>query len=152
MKLIASSLLIALFLLPQMSHAKVQKVFGEVLLTEVDANSQKYWYRVGHDKSEPVMKYPIELARSKIQGCTVLSFDITEAGNTANVEVISSIPNKHLGKYAKNEVKSWRWQQADSLSTVIGEKRTIRLDYCLGTESAASSQAQCQRQAQLNCS
>ncbi|ABZ77176.1 TonB family protein [Shewanella halifaxensis HAW-EB4] len=135
----------ALLLVPQMSQAK--NVYGEVLLTEVEPSTQKVWHREGN-KPHP---YPIEFAQAKLQGCAVLSFDISEEGHTENVEVISSVPNRHLGKNSRKEVKRWRWQPLDTELQATAEKRVLRIDYCLSDVSEEQSLAQCQRQAQLNC-
>ncbi|WP_081428722.1 hypothetical protein [Colwellia psychrerythraea] len=35
----------------------------------------------------------MELARTGIRGCAILSFDISDLGKTENVEIINSIPN-----------------------------------------------------------
>ncbi|MGS0675826.1 energy transducer TonB [Shewanella sp. 30m-9] len=148
MKLIGCTVLLLLF--PQMSYAKMgneNRIYGEVLQTEISMDTPKTWHR--EEVNAP--NYPIEFARARVQGCTVLSFDITENGTTENVEVVSSIPNKHLGKYSKKLIKRWRWQQIEPQQTAIAEKRVLRFDYCLGVESAEDSAAQCQRQVKLNC-
>ncbi|WP_299807504.1 energy transducer TonB [uncultured Shewanella sp.] len=152
MKLIGCAVL--LLLLAQVSHAKtgkINRIYGEVLLTEVAMDTPKIWHREEIDAPTPLVNYPIELAKARIQGCTVLSFDITEDGTTENVGVVSSIPNKHLGKYTKKEIKGWRWEQLEPQQSAMSEKRILRFDYCLGLESAEQSLAQCQQQAQLNC-
>ncbi|GIU08603.1 MULTISPECIES: energy transducer TonB [unclassified Shewanella] len=144
MKVIGLAILVLLFV-PQVSQAK--NIYGEVLLTDLEPKTQKVWHREGNKSPH----YPVALVQAKLQGCTVLSFDISEEGYTENVEVVSSIPNKHLGKYTKKEIKGWRWQQLEPLQSASSEKRTLRFDYCLGLESAEQSLAQCQQQAQLNC-
>ena len=61
-------------------------------------------------------KYPIELARSGIKGCAVLSFNISESGKTENVEIIDSVPKKHIGKYSRKMLKKWRWVPATTVA------------------------------------
>ena len=152
MKLIACMAL--LLSIPQMVEAKssnVNRVYAEVLLTDIVNDTSKAWYREELNGSNSLVEYPIELARDNLRGCTILSLDITEDGTTENVEVVSSIPNKQLGKYSKKLVKRWRWQQIESQKGVKAESRVLRFDYCLGIESAEQTLAQCQRQTTLNC-
>jgi outer membrane biosynthesis protein TonB len=94
---------------------------------------------------------PIELARSGTRGCTLLSFDICESGKTKNVEVLKPFPKKNIGKYTRNMLKKWKWVPVSTEGVPISEKRIIRLDYCLGDQSAEESQAFCKQQAQVVC-
>ncbi|MCG9731828.1 energy transducer TonB [Shewanella sp. Isolate13] len=139
---------VVLLATPQISEAKTRNVYGEVVVTDVEANSATHWQR--ERQEQPV--YPIELARGGVQGCSIVSFDISAGGDTENVEVISSVPNKHLGKYTKKIVKKWNWQSVNDEVITSLEKRTFRIDYCLGGESAAATAAQCKAQVLLNCS
>lgn len=134
-----------LVLVPQISQAK--NIYAEVLLTDVEPTTQKLWHREGNKPHS----YPVAFAQAKLQGCSILSFDISEEGYTENIEVISSVPNRHLGKYSRKEIKRWRWQQIDTGLQGKAEKRVLRVDYCLTDVSAEQTLEQCQQQAQLKC-
>lgn len=139
--------IVALLLVPHISEARTNNVYGEVVVTDIEATSPVNWQR--DDNKPPI--YPIELARGQVQGCSIVSFDISTDGDTENVEVISSVPNKYLGKYTKRIVKKWNWQATNSGISPSLEKRTVRIDYCLGHESAQITSAQCKAQSKLNC-
>lgn len=142
-------IIIFLLTLSVNSLAKTNKnIFANVLVTDMTAQTNPIWLRA--DQAQP--KYPIEMARSQVQGCAILAFNISPSGDTENVEVISSIPNKYLGKFSKKIVKRWDWTKTSDSSPASAEKHTVRLDFCLSNESDEHSKAFCQQQQQLNCS
>ncbi|WP_428847801.1 energy transducer TonB [Shewanella abyssi] len=96
-------------------------------------------------------QYPMEMARTSLAGCAILSFNISDSGTTENVQVIKSVPNKDLGKHSRYMVKKWRWDAANNDSNPASEKRTLRMDYCIGGESAEESLQLCKQQTQLAC-
>ncbi|WP_299570179.1 TonB family protein [uncultured Shewanella sp.] len=129
------------------AFAQKRNFYADVQVTEADSKSDFIWER----ENQHTPKYPIELARSGIMGCAVLSFNITELGKTENVEVINSIPNKHLGKYSRKMLKKWKWILASNAVDASSEKRTLRLDYCIGEDSTEQTQKMCKQQSQLTC-
>ena len=130
------------------SLAKNNTLYADVQVTDVNPTSGFIWERANQNTP----KYPIELARSGIKGCAVLSFDISESGKTENVEIINSVPKKHLGKYSRKMLKKWKWAPASTVVETALEKRTLRLDFCMGGESTEQSQQACKQQTQLACS
>ena len=127
--------------------AKNKHFYADVQVTDIKPTSDFIWKRANQNTP----KYPIELARSGIKGCAVLSFDISELGETENVEVINSVPKKNLGKYSGKMLKKWKWVPVSTTAKPASEKRTLRLDFCVGEESTEQSQQACKQQAQLAC-
>jgi periplasmic protein TonB len=129
------------------AFAKNRTIYADVLITDVEPTKDFIWQR--KDKNAP--KYPIEFAKSEIRGCAILSFKIDTSGETEDVEVITSIPNKYVGKFSRQMLKKWKWEPASVISKPVFEKRVIRLDFCMGSETAEQSHAFCLRQSQLSC-
>ena len=127
--------------------AKNKTFYADVQVTDVTPTSDFIWKRANQNTP----RYPIELARTGIKGCAVLSFNISESGKTENVEVINSVPKKHLGKYSRKMLKKWKWVPASTVAETASEKRTLRLDFCMGGESTEQSQMACKQQTQLAC-
>jgi TonB family protein len=127
--------------------AKNKTFYADVQVTDVAPTSDFIWKRANQNTP----KYPIELARSGIKGCAVLSFNISESGKTENVEIIDSVPKKHIGKYSRKMLKKWRWVPATTVAESVPEKRTLRLDFCIGGESTEQSQIACKQQTKLTC-
>ncbi|WP_076416238.1 energy transducer TonB [Shewanella sp. UCD-KL12] len=146
--IITLALLFLIFLSTSGIVQAKNKVFANILVTDMTAHTDPLWHNA--DQSMPI--YPIELARSQIKGCAVLAFNVSKSGDTENIEVISSVPNRHLGKFSKKIVKRWDWTKTSDSSPASAEKHTVRLDFCLSTESDEHSKAFCQQQRQLNCS
>jgi periplasmic protein TonB len=127
--------------------AKKKTFYADVQVTDITPTSDFIWERANQNTP----KYPIDLARSGIKGCSVLSFNISESGKTENVEVIHSVPKKYLGKYSRKMLKKWKWVPASTVAEPVPEKRTLRLDFCMGGESTEQSQKTCKQQTQLSC-
>jgi protein TonB len=127
--------------------AKNNTFYADVQVTDVAPTSDFIWKRANQNTP----KYPIELARSGIKGCAVLSFNISESGKTENVEIIDSVPKKHIGKYSRKMLKKWTWVPATTVAESVPEKRTLRLDFCMGGESTEQSQIACKQQTKLTC-
>lgn len=125
--------------------AKNKTTYADIQVTNVDPTSDFIWQRANQNTP----KYPVELARSGIRGCAVLVFDITDSGKTENVEVISTLPNKHIGKYSRKMLKKWEWVPAATVTAP--EKRILRLDFCMGGESIEQAEQACKQQAKLAC-
>ncbi len=128
--------------------AKNKTFYADVQVTDIAPTSDFIWERANQNTP----KYPIDLARSGTKGCAVLSFNISDSGKTENVEVIRSLPKKHLGKYSRKMLKKWKWVPASTVAETTPEKRTLRLDFCLGGESTEQAQKACKQQAKLACS
>ncbi len=137
----------SLVLLSVSTSSIAKNIYGDVQVTDIEPVNNFNWERA--NKNTP--KYPIELARSGIRGCAVLSFNISDSGKTENVKIITSIPKKHLGKYSRKMLKKWKWIPASSVAEIAPEKRTLRLDFCMGGESTEQSQIACKQQTQLAC-
>ena len=128
--------------------AKNKTFYADVQVTELNPTSEFIWQRANQNTP----RYPIELARSGIKGCAVLSFNISESGRTENVEVIKSLPKNQIGKYSSKMLKKWKWIPTSADVEPISEKRVLRLDFCMGGESTEQSQKACKQQAKLACS
>ena len=128
--------------------AKNKTFYADVQVTDIAPTSDFIWERANQNTP----KYPIELARPGIRGCAVLSFNISESGKTENVEIINSLPKKHLGKYSRKMLKKWKWVPASTVAETTSEKRTLRLDFCMGGESTEQAQKACKQQTKLACS
>jgi len=142
--------LLSALLCSSTSLAANKRIYGDVHVKNIEPIENFIWERA--NKNTP--KYPIELARSGIRGCSVLTFDISQSGKTKNVDIISSQPNKHVGKYARKMLKKWKWVPASSSSSekfATSEKRTLRLDFCMGQSSLEESQQACAQQAKMTC-
>jgi TonB family protein len=129
------------------AFAKTVTIFADVQVTDITEKRDLVWER----KNQQTPTYPAELASSGIQGCAVLSFDISESGYTENVEIINSVPNKHIGKYTRKMLKKWRWVPVDPQVTAVAEKRTLRFDLCLGGDAITEAAQACKRQTELAC-
>jgi protein TonB len=136
------------FVLMSVSISSVAKnIYADVQVTDVKPTSDFSWKRANQNTP----KYPIELARSGIKGCAVLSFNISKSGKTENVEIINSVPKKHVGKYSRKMLRKWKWVPAKTVSETTSEKRTLRLDFCMGGESTEQAEKVCKQQTKLAC-
>lgn len=138
---------LAMITISTTSFAKSKNVYADVLVTNISPADDALWKR--KETAPPL--YPIALARSGLQGCTVLSFDISESGKAKNIEAIQSIPHKNLGKYSRKMLKKWKWIPVTTAGEAKTEKRTLRLDFCLGDQSPEQTLQRCQQQTQLAC-
>ncbi|MCL1106798.1 energy transducer TonB [Shewanella algicola] len=141
--LVLAVLLSAVVLFP--SEAKRMNIYGETIVTEITPESGAMWTRV-NDK-EPM--FPIELAKARMAGCTILSFDVIESGKADNIQTVISIPNTKISQHATSIVSQWQWQTAQT--PTAKESHTVRLDFCLGLESLENTQQACAKQIQLPC-
>ena len=128
--------------------AAKNKLFLEVQVSDLAPEQGAKWVR---NPDEEVL-FPIELARLKGRGCTVLSFDISKEGKAKNVEVVESIPQRELGVYGKKMVRKWDWLPVSETEQTAETKRLVRLDFCMGDESAEQIEQYCKQQAKLGCS
>ena len=122
--------------------------FADVQITHLDPEvAQVIWLR----KSNNTPKYPIALAKKGIKGCAIYTFNIDSRGDIGDVELVSAIPTRVLPKEAKKLLENIEWKIADGQNTGV-EKRTTRIDYCMGGESVEQAQQQCIAQSKLACS
>lgn len=138
---------LAMMTISTTSFARTNKVYGKVLVTDISPADNALWKR---ENTAPPL-YPIELARSGLQGCTVLSFDISESGKAKNIEAIQSVPHRSLGKYSRKMLKKWKWTPVATAGEAKTEQRTLRLDFCMGDQSSEQTLQRCQQQTQLAC-
>ncbi|WP_348730248.1 TonB family protein [Rheinheimera texasensis] len=139
---------LVLVLSPVSFLANSTNIYADIQVTDVAPTQGFIWQR----KNKNTMVYPIEFASSRTQGCAVLSFDISAGGKTENVEILHSVPNRQIGIYSRKMLKKWQWVPAAPAGTLAAEKRTLRLDFCMGGESTAQAEQACKRRAQLACS
>ncbi|KGJ90169.1 energy transducer TonB [Colwellia psychrerythraea] len=141
--------MISAFALMSLSISSLAKtIYADVQVTDIIPTSHTIWQR----ENQNTPKYPIKLARSGIRGCAVLAFNISAMGKTENIEVINSLPKKSIAKSARKMLKKWHWVPVSSQQKPRLEKRTIRLDFCLGGKSIEQSQQYCLQQTKLACS
>lgn len=138
----------ALALMSISTSSLAKTIYADVQVTDIIPTSHTIWQR----ENQNTPKYPVKLARSGIRGCAILAFNISATGKTENIEVINSLPKKSIGKSARKMLKKWQWVLVSSQQKTRQEKRTIRLDFCLGGESIEQSQQYCIQQAKLACS
>ncbi len=138
---------IVMVFIPTIVLAKSTTVYADVQVTDLVPTNNFVWER----KNKKTPKYPIEFASAGIRGCAVLSFEISEAGRPENIEVTHSAPNRHLGQYSRKMLKKWQWVPASPAAKSVPEKRTMRLDFCMGGESTEQAEKACKQQAQLGC-
>lgn len=138
----------ALTLMSLSISSLAKTIYADVQVTDIVPTSHYIWQR----ENQNTPKYPIKLARSRIRGCAILAFNISATGRTENIEVINSLPKKSIGKSARKMLKKWHWVPVSSQQKLTLEKRTIRLDFCLGGESTEQSQQYCIQQTKLACS
>ncbi|MDO6426975.1 energy transducer TonB [Thalassotalea sp. 1_MG-2023] len=139
--------LIAITLALFSTNSIAKKFYADVQLTHISPPSNAIWQR--ENKNTP--RYPIALARSGLKGCSVLSFTISEKGEAENIEVISSVPNKHIGRHSRKLINNWKWLPTPETTKPASEERVLRLDFCMGGESIEQSQSACKQQTRLVC-
>jgi len=61
--------------------------------------------------------YPMSALNSRIEGVTIVRFDVTEEGDTENIEILAQLPGTVFGQVSENAVDDWRYNPA----TVDGE-------------------------------
>eukprot|EP00487_Bulimina_marginata_P007078 TRINITY_DN27556_c0_g1_i1.p1 TRINITY_DN27556_c0_g1~~TRINITY_DN27556_c0_g1_i1.p1 ORF type:complete len:145 (-),score=17.50 TRINITY_DN27556_c0_g1_i1:140-574(-) len=125
--------------------AKNKTAYADIQVTDVDPTSDFIWQRANQNTP----KYPVELARSGLRGCAVLAFNITDSGKTENIEVINTLPNKHIGKYSRKMLKNG----SGACSNRDGfRKESIKVRFCMGGESVEQAEQACKQQTKLACS
>lgn len=128
--------------------ANSTNIYADIQVTDIAPAKDFIWQR----KNPQTPLYPIDFASSGTQGCAVLSFDISPAGKTENVEILHSVPNRRVGIYSRKMLKKWQWVPAAPAVQPAEEKRTLRLDFCMGGESVSQAEQACKQRVQLACS
>ncbi|MBU2893158.1 energy transducer TonB [Colwellia sp. D2M02] len=136
---------ILLALVPAIALAKT--FYADVQVTELSPSGDSIWQRVNQNTP----KYPIELARSGIRGCAILSFTISDSGKTEGIEIVKSVPKWQLGKHSRKMLKKWMWDPVSSSVEKVAENKTLRLDFCMGGESIEQAQKACIQQTKIAC-
>ncbi len=92
----------------------------------------------------PVMRvdpiYPIEAAKQGVEGSVVLQFDITESGNTDNINIVESFPKDTFDKSAIKALSQWQYKPR--IQGGVAQRQTallVQLDYRLDEDSLKSS-------------
>ncbi|MCW8999094.1 MAG: energy transducer TonB, partial [Kangiellaceae bacterium] len=80
-------------------------VFGHVELNVSDSDGKQVWVRA--DDMTPL--YPKQVAVMGKGGCAVIAFEIDEDGEATNIEVVSALPNRKVGKYTRKSLKKIKW-------------------------------------------
>lgn len=130
------------------ASAASHQIYLDVQVSDLAPEQGAKWKR---DPQEEVL-FPIELARLKGRGCAVLSFDISAEGKTENVEIVASIPKRELGIHGRKMVRNWDWAPVFETGQSAEKGRLVRLDFCMGEESAEQIEHYCKQQARLACS
>ena len=121
--------------------------FADVKLTHIKpGKADAIWIRT----KQVTPMYPIELAKRGIAGCGVFKITVDEDGETDEVELISSVPEKVIYKPARKVIKKWQWQNISDQPNRAEEKQ-IRLDFCIGGASEEEAKARCEAQAKMIC-
>lgn len=128
--------------------ANSTNIYADIQVTDIAPTKDFIWQR----KNPQTPLYPIDFASSGTQGCAVLSFDISPAGKTENVEILHSVPNRRVGIYSRKMLKKWQWVPVAPAVQPAEEKRTLRLDFCMGGESTEQAEQACKQRVQLACS
>ncbi|WP_169628202.1 energy transducer TonB [Ferrimonas futtsuensis] len=123
------------------------QIFLDVQVSDLAPEQGAKWMR---DPQEEVL-FPIELARLKGRGCAVLSFDISAEGKAENIEIVESIPKRELGIHGRKMVRRWEWLPVSEAEPMVENKRLVRLDFCMGEESAEQVEQYCKQQTKLDC-
>ena len=82
----------------------------------------------------------MEAAKLGIEGSVVLQFDITESGETDNINIVDSFPE---GTFDKSAIKALsQWQYKPRIQGGVAQRQTalrVQLDYRLDEDSLKSS-------------
>ena len=96
------------------------------------------------NQATPVMRvdpvYPMEAAKQGIEGSVVLQFDITESGETDNINIVDSFPEGTFDKSAINALSQWQYKPR--IQGGVAQRQTalrVQLDYRLDEDSLKSS-------------
>ena len=136
---------LAIVLVSAPTQSKI--MYGDIQVTNIAPTVDFVWQRANQNTP----RYPVELARSGLRGCAVLSFNITDSGKAEDIEIVHSLPKSNLGRSSKKMLRKWKWVPVLSESNATAEKRTLRLDFCMGGESIEQAQEMCKQQAKLAC-
>ena len=134
-----NSFLLAIVILTASSLciAKNRQVHLEVKTTNLEPTTNAAWSL----SEEEASLYHKELAISKIEGCAILSFEISTEGKVKEIEVVKTKlydnsknkknrNSKKLRKYSKKAIRKLKWSIANK-NPDNSEKRVMRLDYCM---------------------
>lgn len=121
--------------------------YGDVQITYMQpAAADVIWSR----EKQVTPRYPLELAQQGIIGCGVFNISVDAKGNTTDVSLVSSVPEKVIARPASKVIKSWKWVNTSG-SADAPEQKLIRLDFCMGGSTMEEAQARCKVQATAAC-
>ncbi|MFT5634930.1 MAG: bla regulator protein BlaR1 [Cognaticolwellia sp.] len=87
------------------------------------------------NKVYPVMriepKYPMQAAKESIEGAVLLKFDISGKGNTENIRVVASSPEKVFDKVAIEALLQWTYNATGKTQ----KNNVVQLDFMMGASS-----------------
>ena len=79
--------------------------------------------------------YPKKAIKENLEGYVVFKFDITESGETDNIEVVKSSPKGVFDKSAMIAFKQWQYKPAIKGGTAVRQKGLlVQLDFKLGPD------------------
>jgi TonB family protein len=64
-------------------------------------------------------KYPLEAARSRLNGYVIMVFDITEIGTTDNIQVTESYPSDIFAIEARRALSQWIYKPAEKNGSLV---------------------------------
>jgi TonB family protein len=139
-------LFFVLFIAPH-CFASRDAVYGDVLVSFVEGNEAPRWIR--ENNKQP--KYPPAMAIANMKGCAVISFDVDNSGSIENLKVIKAIPTKKIGSEARLAIRKWKWVGLTKAGNTSVESKVVRIDYCIGGNTADESKSLCQQQSLREC-
>jgi bla regulator protein BlaR1 len=81
---------------------------------------------------EPI--YPSPAAEKGLSGTVVLKYDITPAGNTANIKIVSDTPKGVFNRESKKALAKWQYKK----STQGHQDVLVQLDFAIDAEIASA--------------
>tara|TARA_R110000744_G_scaffold25942_1_gene64034 strand:+ start:976 stop:2262 length:1287 start_codon:yes stop_codon:yes gene_type:complete len=105
-------------------HVGQQKLAGD-----------KVQHTQADNKVYPVMriepKYPLQAAKDSIEGAVLLKFDINGNGNTKNIRVVTSMPEKVFDKVAIEALLQWTYNATGKTQ----KNNVVQLDFMMDASS-----------------
>ena len=138
---------IALVSITQVSASERRSMYGVVEVENIEPSENAQWEFL--ENTRPL--YPKELAMSKVMGCAITSFEISDSGQTKKVRVVSSVPIKGLEKPVGRMIKQVKWQPVVEGDSPGEERRVMRFNFCMSEDSNEEAHALCAKVSKLPC-
>ncbi|WP_298439220.1 hypothetical protein [uncultured Ferrimonas sp.] len=133
--------------LPMFAQAK--SIFADVQINQLAQSQQSQWQL----SEQPAPQYPKALAQKMSRGCGVFQLRLAADASITEVTMAESVVLGTSKRVFLTETKKLlsqlQWQAAHQVA--LPSQATVRVDYCLSSESSQHSEAMCQRQAQTAC-